>query len=90
VRRSRWQHHRQHQLAETCLPADVQYLGVEAVHPWRLAFGFLGDPRWPATSRSRSPTAGHPPGSIAGAVAVFVGGGFIGGIVGGLIAGSPH
>ena len=44
--------------------------------------------RSPATSRSRSPTgqASHP-GFTAGAVAVFVGAGFIGGLVGGLIAG---
>ena len=73
----------------TNLPAGgfVQYLGAVLFTLGGLAFGFLVPALAGYISFAIADRPGIAPGFTAGAVAVFVGGGFIGGIVGGLIAG---
>ena len=65
----------------------VQYLGAVLFTLGGLAFGFLVPALAGYISFAIADRPGIAPGFTAGAVAVFVGGGFIGGIVGGLIAG---
>lgn len=71
------------------LPAGglTQYLGAVLFTLGGLAFGFLVPALAGYISFAIADRPGIAPGFTAGAVAVFVGGGFIGGIVGGLIAG---
>ncbi len=64
-----------------------QYLGAVLFTLGGLAFGFLVPALAGYISFAIADRPGLAPGFTAGAVAVFVGGGFIGGIVGGLIAG---
>ena len=64
-----------------------QYLGAVLFTLGGLAFGFLVPALAGYISFAIADRPGIAPGFTAGAVAVFVGGGFIGGIVGGLIAG---
>ena len=64
-----------------------QYLGAVLFSIGGLAFGFLVPALAGYISFAIADRPGIAPGFTAGAVAVFVGGGFIGGIVGGLIAG---
>ncbi|MCB0942227.1 MAG: PTS sugar transporter subunit IIA [Mycobacterium sp.] len=73
----------------TNLPAGgfTQYLGAVLFTLGGLAFGFLVPALAGYISFAIADRPGIAPGFTAGAVAVFVGGGFIGGIVGGLIAG---
>jgi PTS system fructose-specific IIC component len=73
----------------TNLPSGgfVQYLGAVLFTLGGLAFGFLVPALAGYISFAIADRPGIAPGFTAGAVAVFVGGGFIGGIVGGLIAG---
>lgn len=73
----------------TNLPSGgfVQYLGAVLFSLGGLAFGFLVPALAGYISFAIADRPGIAPGFTAGAVAVFVGGGFIGGIVGGLIAG---
>ncbi|MFN8032574.1 MAG: fructose-specific PTS transporter subunit EIIC [Mycobacterium sp.] len=73
----------------TDLPAGgfTQYLGAVLFTLGGLAFGFLVPALAGYISFAIADRPGIAPGFTAGAVAVFVGGGFIGGIVGGLIAG---
>lgn len=73
----------------TNLPAGgfAQYLGAVLFTLGGLAFGFLVPALAGYISFAIADRPGIAPGFTAGAVAVFVGGGFIGGIVGGLIAG---
>jgi PTS system fructose-specific IIC component len=65
----------------------TQYLGAVLFTLGGLAFGFLVPALAGYISFAIADRPGIAPGFTAGAVAVFVGGGFIGGIVGGLIAG---
>ena len=65
----------------------TQYLGAVLFSLGGLAFGFLVPALAGYISFAIADRPGIAPGFTAGAVAVFVGGGFIGGIVGGLIAG---
>jgi fructose PTS system EIIBC or EIIC component len=65
----------------------LQYLGAVLFTLGGLAFGFLVPALAGYISFAIADRPGIAPGFTAGAVAVFVGGGFIGGIVGGLIAG---
>jgi len=65
----------------------IQYLGAVLFTLGGLAFGFLVPALAGYISFAIADRPGIAPGFTAGAVAVFVGGGFIGGIVGGLIAG---
>ncbi|ORA36341.1 PTS fructose transporter subunit IIABC [Mycobacterium aquaticum] len=73
----------------TNLPSGgfAQYLGAVLFSLGGLAFGFLVPALAGYISFAIADRPGIAPGFTAGAVAVFVGGGFIGGIVGGLIAG---
>ena len=73
----------------TNLPSGglAQYLGAVLFTLGGLAFGFLVPALAGYISFAIADRPGIAPGFTAGAVAVFVGGGFIGGIVGGLIAG---
>lgn len=73
----------------TNLPSGglTQYLGAVLFTLGGLAFGFLVPALAGYISFAIADRPGIAPGFTAGAVAVFVGGGFIGGIVGGLIAG---
>ena len=73
----------------TNLPSGgfLQYLGAVLFSIGGLAFGFLVPALAGYISFAIADRPGIAPGFTAGAVAVFVGGGFIGGIVGGLIAG---
>ncbi|HEX3546406.1 MAG TPA: fructose-specific PTS transporter subunit EIIC [Mycobacterium sp.] len=73
----------------TNLPSGglMQYLGAVLFTLGGLAFGFLVPALAGYISFAIADRPGIAPGFTAGAVAVFVGGGFIGGIVGGLIAG---
>ena len=65
----------------------AQYLGAVLFSLGGLAFSFLVPALAGYISFAIADRPGLAPGFTAGAVAVFVGGGFIGGIVGGLIAG---
>ena len=73
----------------TDLPSGglLQYLGAVLFTLGGLAFGFLVPALAGYISFAIADRPGIAPGFTAGAVAVFVGGGFLGGIVGGLIAG---
>jgi len=73
----------------TNLPSGgvAQYLGAVLFTLGGLAFSFLVPALAGYISFAIADRPGLAPGFTAGAVAVFVGGGFIGGIVGGLIAG---
>src|SRR4051794_14375302 len=73
----------------TNLPSGgfLQYLGAVLFTLGGLALGFLVPALAGYISFAIADRPGIAPGFTAGAVAVFVGGGFIGGIVGGLIAG---
>src|SRR6478752_2321681 len=64
-----------------------QYLGAVLFSIGGLAFGFLVPALAGYISFAIADRPGIAPGFTAGALAVFVGGGFIGGIVGGVIAG---
>ncbi|MGU3502025.1 PTS fructose transporter subunit IIABC [Mycobacterium sp. C31M] len=65
----------------------MQYLGAILFTLGGLAFGFLVPALAGYISFAIADRPGIAPGFTAGALAVFVGGGFIGGIVGGVIAG---
>lgn len=65
----------------------VEYLGAILFTLGGLAFGFLVPALAGYISFAIADRPGIAPGFTAGALAVFVGGGFIGGIVGGVIAG---
>ncbi|MGK2869708.1 MAG: PTS fructose transporter subunit IIABC [Mycobacterium sp.] len=65
----------------------TQYLGAILFTLGGLAFGFLVPALAGYISFAIADRPGIAPGFTAGALAVFVGGGFIGGIVGGVIAG---
>lgn len=65
----------------------AQYLGAILFTLGGLAFGFLVPALAGYISFAIADRPGIAPGFTAGALAVFVGGGFIGGIVGGVIAG---
>ncbi|MGW0160360.1 PTS fructose transporter subunit IIABC [Mycobacterium sp. NPDC003323] len=65
----------------------AQYLGAILFSLGGLAFGFLVPALAGYISFAIADRPGIAPGFTAGALAVFVGGGFIGGIVGGVIAG---
>ncbi|WP_370332286.1 fructose-specific PTS transporter subunit EIIC [Mycolicibacterium hippocampi] len=65
----------------------VQYLGAILFTLGGLAFGFLVPALAGYISFAIADRPGIAPGFTAGALAVFIGGGFIGGIVGGVIAG---
>jgi PTS system fructose-specific IIC component len=65
----------------------TQYLGAVLFTLGGLAFSFLVPALAGYISFAIADRPGIAPGFTAGAIAVFVGGGFIGGIVGGLIAG---
>jgi PTS system fructose-specific IIC component len=73
----------------TNLPSGgfTQYLGAVLFSLGGLAFSFLVPALAGYISFAIADRPGIAPGFTAGAIAVFVGGGFIGGIVGGLIAG---
>jgi PTS system fructose-specific IIC component len=73
----------------TNLPSGglLQYVGAVLFTLGGLAFGFLVPALAGYISFAIADRPGIAPGFTAGAVALFVGGGFIGGIVGGLIAG---
>jgi fructose PTS system EIIBC or EIIC component len=73
----------------TNLPSGglLQYLGAVLFTLGGLAFSFLVPALAGYISFAIADRPGIAPGFTAGAVALFVGGGFIGGIVGGLIAG---
>lgn len=82
-----------HHIAVTNTLADLppggltQYLGAVLFTLGGLAFMFLVPALAGYISFAIADRPGIAPGFTAGAIAVFVGGGFIGGIVGGLIAG---
>ena len=65
----------------------LQYLGAVLFALGGLAFGFLVPALAGYISFAIADRPGIAPGFTAGALAVFIGGGFIGGIVGGVIAG---
>ncbi|MDZ4267931.1 MAG: fructose-specific PTS transporter subunit EIIC [Mycobacterium sp.] len=65
----------------------LQYLGAILFTLGGLAFGFLVPALAGYISFAIADRPGIAPGFTAGALAVFIGGGFIGGIVGGVIAG---